>query len=140
VSPLTLQRIPYQPGHATFGELYSEQGRRECVTLELPWKDNARNVSCIPAGEYTAERYFSPHHGCTVFKLIDVPDRDDVELHIGNTVNDSKGCILLGLDFGTVKDQAGITGSKAAFLSFMADHPEQRFSLTVIDPLPEHHV
>src|SRR4051812_29312300 len=136
---LTLQRA-HEDDTKTLGAIYNEQGRRECVTLELPWRDNQHDVSRIPPGEYTAERFFSPHHNRVVFRLIDVPERDFVELHIGNTAKDSLGCILLGLDYGDVNGEAGIIGSKAAFLSFMADHPEQRFSLTVIGPLPEHHV
>jgi hypothetical protein len=76
-----------------------------------------------------------------VFKLIDVPDRDDVELHIGNTVERLQGLHPARARLRHVKERPeSSSASKAAFLSFMADHPEQRFSLTVIDPLPEHHV
>lgn len=138
---LTLRTVK-QTDYATYSRLLNEDGHEECVTLELPWKNNQRGVSCIPAGTYTAERYFSPDHGYTLFRLIDVPDRSDVELHIGCLPRDSRGCILLGTVFGHV-DYAdgkpgasgeGVTGSHTAFHSFMASHPEQRFTLVVERP------
>ena len=36
----------------TFGEMYDEDEHLVGVTVELPWRDNQTNVSCIPAGEY----------------------------------------------------------------------------------------
>ncbi|HEX6462802.1 MAG TPA: DUF5675 family protein [Vicinamibacterales bacterium] len=135
MSALLLRRIK-QNAYATYGRLDS------FVTAELPWRDNAPDISCIPAGTYTAERYLSPDHGYVVFRLIDVPGRGYIELHIGCLpARDSKGCILLGSKFGDVdyadgKPNAsgpGILGSKTAFHTFMLAHPEQRFTLTITD-------
>ena len=36
---------------STIGELFVN-GERFCDTLELPYRDNQRSISCIPAGEY----------------------------------------------------------------------------------------
>mgnify|MGYP003681669013 CR=1 FL=1 len=36
---------------STLGELFLN-GERFCDTLELPYRDNQRSVSCIPTGEY----------------------------------------------------------------------------------------
>ena len=36
---------------STIGKLFLN-GETFCDTLELPWKDNQRSISCIPAGEY----------------------------------------------------------------------------------------
>ena len=36
---------------STIGELFLN-GERICDTLENPWLDNQRNISCIPEGEY----------------------------------------------------------------------------------------
>lgn len=132
---LRLARIELS-AYATYGMLLDEENRQHGVTLELPWKDNAPDVSCIPAGTYTAERYFSPHHGYDVFRLTDVPNRSDVEMHIGNLAKDSLGCILLGSNFGLVGDQHGITGSQAAFAKFMNTMGGvDSFTLTVTDPV-----
>lgn len=37
-------------------------GKQVCYTIELPWKDNARRISCIPEGTYglvnrTSQKY-----------------------------------------------------------------------------------
>ena len=36
---------------STIGNLYIN-GERFCDTLENPWLDNQRNISCIPEGSY----------------------------------------------------------------------------------------
>lgn len=51
--------------------------------LELPWLDNERSVSCIPAGTYECERINHPKYGhCWLVK--NVPGRDGILIHIGN--------------------------------------------------------
>ena len=151
----TLERLMLQRSHETpdksrtFGAISDEQGRRECVTLELGWHDNKENMSRIPAGEYIAERRWSPAHKCVVFGLLSVPDRKNIELHAGCLPRDTEGCVLLGTEYGAVDYNDGkpdgkgdgILGAKAAFRAFMANHPGQRIWLTVLDPslsLPEH--
>ena len=65
-------------------------------SLELPWRDNAHNVSCIPVGTYTAKWIDAatvgrPHLGM-VYELQDVPDRTGILLHRANWAGDvSKG-------------------------------------------------
>ena len=34
----------------TLGSIYAPDGNIVCKTLELPWKDNRNNISCIPEG------------------------------------------------------------------------------------------
>jgi len=52
-------------------------------SLELPWLDNERSISCIPAGTYECERINHPKYGhCWLVK--DVPGRDSILVHIGN--------------------------------------------------------
>jgi hypothetical protein len=83
---------------STMGKLFLN-GEQFCDTLELPWKENQRSISCIPAGEYNA-RLRLPRESATreyVHLLIkDVPNRDYILVHIGNTTKDTKGCILVG--------------------------------------------
>lgn len=134
--PLSLIRIE-QNEHATFGLLRDAERNRLCVTLELPWKDNAHDVSCIPAGTYTAHRRFSPKHHCEVFELDGVPDRANIELHIGNFAHDSLGCILLGDKYGSFEGERGILGSRVAFERFMsAMAGTDAFTLDVMNPFP----
>lgn len=64
-------------------------------TLELPWMNNMRNVSCIPVGVYNAFYRDDGANG-PCYELRDVPGRGHIQIHAGNTVRDIEGCILLG--------------------------------------------
>lgn len=135
---VTLNRL-HGTDYAMYGHLIGDEQRALCTSLELPWRHNETNRSCIPAGTYTAERYDSPHHGYPVFRLIDVPARAFIEIHIANLPSDLLGCIGVGESFGTVTKKngetgPGILGSAVAFNAFMVAYPEQRFLLTVADP------
>ena len=56
-----------------------------CLTLEEEWKDNARGLSCIPAGSYKCNRVVTPKHGET-FEVSGVPGgRTAILFHSGNT-------------------------------------------------------
>lgn len=59
---ITLTRY-YTPMGATLGTLEiadTPRGVWSCVTIELPWKDNQRSVSCIPEGDYKMRLRRSP--------------------------------------------------------------------------------
>jgi hypothetical protein len=127
-----------QNDFATYAQLHDETDAFRCVTIELPWRDDAENISCIPAGTYMAERYFSPKHGYPVFRLIGVPNREYVEVHIANLPEDLLGCIGVGLTFAHVKkanghEGPGILGSSTAFHMLMMNYPQQRVLFTVRD-------
>lgn len=81
------------------GVLYVD-GATEAFTLELPLQydgqENVPNKTCIPPGTYAMDREFSPHLNRMVPKLLDVPERTEIEIHVGNSCDDSLGCILLG--------------------------------------------
>lgn len=87
----------------TYGVL-SLPGMPICVTLELPWKDNQYKISCIPEGVYEVKRDKSPSKNKQVngdvFRLLGVPNRQDILIHIGNWTKDTEGCILVGETFG----------------------------------------
>ena len=84
---------------STIGELFIN-GERICDTLERPYFNNLRNISCIPEGVYTV-RLRLPRESATrdyVHLLVqDVPDRDWILFHRGNYPYQSQGCILVGL-------------------------------------------
>ena len=89
---------------STIGNLYLD-GEWLCDTLELPYLDNQRNISCIPAGQYKV-RLRLPRESATkdyLHLLVqDVPDRSLVLFHVGNKSSDSRGCVLVGI--GTEQD------------------------------------
>ena len=84
---------------STIGELFIN-GERICDTLENPWQDNQRNISCIPEGVYPV-RLRLPRESASrdyLHLLVqEVPNRDWVLFHRGNTAKDTSGCILVGL-------------------------------------------
>ena len=89
---------------STIGKLFLD-GEFLCDTLENPYLNNQRNISCIPEGIYPV-RIRLPRESATrdyMHLLVkDVKDRDYILFHIGNTAKDTRGCILVGI--GTEQD------------------------------------
>ena len=84
---------------STIGELFLN-GERFCDTLELPYRDNQRSISCIPIGQYkvrlrTAKESATRNYLHLLVK--DVKNRDFILIHRGNKSSHSKGCILVGM-------------------------------------------
>ena len=83
---------------STIGNLYLN-GEWLCDTLENPYLNNQRNISCIPAGEYRVRlRTARESETRDYLHLLvqDVPDRDWILFHRGNTTKDTRGCVLVG--------------------------------------------
>ena len=84
----------------TLGVMLHE-GKTLCYTLELPWLDNQKGISCIPEGEYevvsrqTPSSQFKYKH----YHILDVPDRSWILIHGGNYHTQIKGCILVGSEW-----------------------------------------
>tara|TARA_R100001369_G_scaffold73844_1_gene102480 strand:+ start:376 stop:858 length:483 start_codon:yes stop_codon:yes gene_type:complete len=84
---------------STIGELFLD-GERMCDTLELPWKDNQKNISCIPEGEYKVRLRLARESATRDYLHLlvqDVPNRKWVLIHRGNYPSQTQGCILVGL-------------------------------------------
>ena len=83
---------------STIGRLFIN-GESFCDTLENPYINNERNISCIPEGQYKV-RLRLPRESATrdyLHLLVqDVPNRSYILFHIGNTAKDTSGCILVG--------------------------------------------
>jgi len=77
----------------TVGRLFFENF--QCFTLEKPWLDNQENISCIPVGEYCYYSRTSTRNG-KVLQLENVEDRTSIQIHAGNYINQTQGCILVG--------------------------------------------
>lgn len=77
-------------------------------TLELPWKDNKKRVSCIPEGDYTVvlrDKNQSGKFKYDHLHILDVPNRSYILFHVANYPNDILGCIGTGKT--TAKDFVG---------------------------------
>jgi hypothetical protein len=110
----------------TLGAMFDGEDRI-CETLELPWRDNQRGISCIPEGTYHAVLEMSPKRRYKVYWLTDVPGRIAVQIHVGNTTEDIRGCILLGME----RHGDALFKSKPAFDMFMRRMGGNNFILTI---------
>ncbi|WP_421872953.1 DUF5675 family protein [Marinoscillum sp.] len=87
---LTLLRKYHENG--TNGQLYNGD-QLICFTIELPWLQNRRNVSCIPEGRYQVVKRTTKERGDHLH-VVDVPDRSWILFHAANhALIDLKGCI-----------------------------------------------
>lgn len=136
---ITIQRQA-NTDQGTPGELATDTGFR-CYTLELPWRDNASDVSCVPAGTYTAKFQHSNHFKTDLYHLQDVPNRSDVMIHSGNFGGDKSlgyksdilGCILLGLETGELDGQLAVMSSRTALAQFHLAAKGEDITVNIID-------
>lgn len=129
---LTLKRL-IETKNTTIGQVFGLDV--QIFSLEDAWKSNQRNISRIPAG-----RYKCVPHGWKnelvkfprVWRLEDVPGRDAILIHVGNSHHDTQGCILLGLGLSIDAD-AFITNSRKAVDMLRGAIGPHEFWLTVVD-------
>lgn len=87
---IELKRIYHPDG--TNGVL-SYQGKKICETIELPWRQNKRMVSCIPEGQYRLIRRMHAKHGDQL-AVVNVPQREAILIHPANfALSELQGCI-----------------------------------------------
>lgn len=106
-------------GDATLG-VFLVNGRAVCWSLEKPWRNNRKDVSCIPVGRYPLQLEYSPSRKCRLWTVAEVPGRSYVRIHRGNTVNDTEGCLLTGTRPGVLDGRRAVLGSRDAFSLFMS--------------------
>lgn len=109
---LTLKRIN-SSSECVLGVLELDD-KEVCKTLELPWCDNQKGISCIPDGEYKLSPYPSSRFG-EVYIVNDVPNRTGILIHTGNTASDIEGCILVGDSYGKLNGKKAVLNSKQTF-------------------------
>lgn len=64
-----------------------------CYTIELPWRNNEVNRSCIPEGTYVLRRRYSKKFRWHI-EIKDVPGRSYILIHPANhAARELKGCI-----------------------------------------------
>lgn len=92
----------------TLGSWYAADEAKTliCKTMELPWANNQKNISCIPEGTYIVKKQ-SPGtagRGYGYFRFVKVPGRNmnkvlgmsTILVHRITYVKDLKGCIGVG--------------------------------------------
>ena len=101
--------------------------------LELPWRDNLPNISCVPTGEY--EVVYLPVSSSgkykNVYLLRNVPGRGGVLIHNGNIVDHTHGCLLIGLSLTTMAGRLAIANSRTALFNFTNLLNQKNFTLQI---------
>lgn len=117
----------------TLGSFYSPERVVLCKTLELPWKDNQRSISCIPEGEYECVRELSsPKHSYPHFRLPHVSGRSGILIHKITFVKDLEGCIGVGQAFADLnKDGVPDIIRSGLALQELYDTLPDRFQLQI---------
>ena len=107
----------------------------DCHTLELPWKNNAFQISCIPEGTYKVVRRYSAKFGHH-FHVTNVKDRTYILIHSGNFYTDILGCILVGKGLKDINADGlkDVTNSRAAMADLRALMSDQKeFELKIVN-------
>jgi len=77
---------------AVRGEL-TLNGKHIAYTIELPWRENKKRMSCIPEGTYILRKRYSEKFKWH-FVLLDVPNRSGILIHPANDAQkELQGCI-----------------------------------------------
>lgn len=134
---LHLKRAPSAP-YGTLGAVTRDDGSFFSWSMELPWRENARGASCIPAGKYLCRMRMSPKHGKT-YEVVGVPYRSNILIHSGNVAGyptppyetHSLGCLLLGQQLGMVRGQLAVLVSRPAISALEREMSGQPFILEV---------
>ena len=121
---ITLKRLS-DDSVQTLGILTNVTGK-VYQTLELAWKKNAKQISCIPKGIYKVRKRTSAKYG-EHFHILNVPNRDFVLIHHGNYHTDILGCILVGKGLADInKDgRLDVTGSRQAMKEILTVMPNE---------------
>jgi Family of unknown function (DUF5675) len=120
---LKLKRISSSQ-YGTLGVLIGTDGWPLAVTLEPQHFIIPNNVfKCIP--------YFSPSKKRNCFLLENVPNHSYVEVHVGNFLTDTKGCICVAERFSILENQKYILNSKPVFKKLWIMYGQNGFELEV---------
>ena len=127
---LVLQRTYFKEG--TNGALFNND-RFVGFTIELPWKENKKQVSCISEGVYEIKPRYSEkfkHH----LVLENVPNRSLILIHPANDANkELQGCIapvssLTGIAKGL---QSRVVFQKVLSACYQAFDRKEKVTLTI---------
>ena len=91
-------------------------------SLERGWRDNKRNVSCLPPGKHFMVKEYSPRFKKDLWEIYGVPNRAECKFHAANFWFQLNGCIALGLNHADINGDGDpdVTNSKKAMKQFEA--------------------
>jgi len=126
----------------TLGSWWNSLGSEVvCKTMELPWKNNNHNISCIPEGLYiVTKRAPIPENDPLGrrardywhFEIHNVKDRAGILVHRITYVKDLRGCIGVGSRFKDFnKDGVPDMEESGKKLQWMVDNLPDKFELLI---------
>lgn len=124
-------RIENKP-NCTIGDMGVDNASLGVKTLELAWRNNAANISRIPAGTYTTILRYD-HDDKWRLELNGVPGHNHIQIHVGNWPSDTEGCILVGLTANACSVQNSAEAYKKLKRAFYgSESPQATPNKTVI--------
>lgn len=132
---LQLKRIA-STSKQTVGHLFVKERKNHTIgiyaTIELPFLDNQKQISCIPVGDYTVKKRWSIKYG-NHLEVQNVPNRTYILIHSGNYFTQTKGCVLLGFYHAHLNpdNELDCVNSREALRSLLALLPDYPVKLTV---------
>lgn len=122
----------------TFG-VYVAPGGFHCFSGELPDRDNASNISRLPAGLYDVTWTWSPRFRRFMYLLLGTSPRAGIREHPANLMGDASkgyraqlnGCIALGEKLGWIDRQKALLMSTPAVRRFESHMQRKPFVLEI---------
>lgn len=125
---ITVERFT-SDSDSTISAVYID-GAFQCFGLEDEYREEKiAKETRIPAGKYEVgvrtiggfhqkylARFGVDHHG--MLQIMEVPNFKDILIHIGNTDEDTSGCLLVGYGAFSKKGKMSIQTSKNAYKEF----------------------
>ena len=125
----------------TFGQLQVEIDGviYSFYSVELPWRDNHSDLSCIPTGTYPCRWTESAKFKRYLYEVDGVPNRSGIRIHSANLAGDTTkgyksqllGCIAPGEQLGSLDGQRAVIGSSSALKRFEALLNKEPFNLEI---------
>lgn len=119
MSDAILQRFE-SSDQGTFGHFLA--GPIQLYSGELPWRDNAASISCLPPGIVHCFFTHSPRFGRSLYLLAPTDPRIGIRIHPANLMGDAlkglkcqlNGCVALGEKLGWIDRQKAVLVSASA--------------------------
>lgn len=101
------------------------------ASLELPWKNNQKMISCIPEGTYQVKTTWSPANEKMMWQIMDVPNRSGIRFDVANYISQLLGCVTTGLSFEDINGDGVFDVTSSAIANKIArEHLGDEFELT----------
>ena len=132
MSAITLHRA-WRDERSTLGILTAEGLDGPLCTVELPWRENALRVSCVPCGVFNYCKWDSPHFQREVIRLSDkdMAPRCAILCHVANQPKELLGCIAPGLRHAKWGGKVWGVASSLAALDMLMDAVPHMGKITI---------